>query len=66
MRNKTLEYAKKNIDIIAEENGIRAFISQGELYIQVKSGRNFKLSEDEIKYQATEYLNSEIEDVKHC
>ena len=66
MHNKTLEYAKKNIDIIAEENGIRAFISQGKLYIQVKSGRNFKLSEDEIKYQATEYLNSEIEDVKHC
>ena len=65
MNQKTLNYAKANIDMIAEENGIKAFISQGKLYIEVKSGRNFELSESEVIYQATQFLESEIESLKH-
>ena len=63
MDKTTLDYAKKNIDIIAYENNIQAFISDSKLYIQLKSGRNFSLSEEEIKYQASEYLRSEIEKI---
>ena len=63
MNQKTLEYAKLNIDIIAQENEIKPFVSQSKLYIETKSGRNFELSEEEIKYQASEYLKNEIERV---
>jgi|VirMetMinimDraft_7_1064189.scaffolds.fasta_scaffold179440_2 ribosomal protein S4E len=61
MNNKTLNYAKLNID----ENETKVFISQGNLYIETKSGKNFKLAEDEVMYQATEYLKAEIESLKH-
>ena len=63
MRKKILEYAKLNID--ESENGIKVFISQDCLYIETITGRNFKLADDEVKYQATEYLNSEIDYIKH-
>jgi hypothetical protein len=61
MNNKTLNYAKLNID----ENETKVFISQGNLYIETKSGKNFKLAEDEVMYQAIEYLKAEIESLKH-
>ena len=60
MNTKTLNYAKLNID----EHEVKTFISQGNLYLETQSGRNFKLAEDEVKYQAIEYLKSEIEMVK--
>ena len=63
MNNKTLNYAKLNIDEI--ENGIKVYISQGNLYIETIAGRNFKLAEDEVKYQATEFLKSEIYSLDH-
>lgn len=59
MNAKTLNYAKLNID----ESEIKVFISEDQLYLETKSGRNFKLAEDEVKYQALEYLKSEIEAV---
>lgn len=63
MNNKVLNYAKLNIN--ENECGINVIISQGNLYIVTKDGRNFKLSEDEVKYQATEYLKSEINSIEH-
>ena len=61
MNQKVLNYAKSNID--ESENGIKVFISQGNLYIETICGRNFKIAEDEVKYQATEYLKSEINNI---
>jgi hypothetical protein len=64
MDSKTLKYAKKNIDSIAEENGIKCYIMDDNLIIEVASGRNFELSEKEIKYQANSYLDSEKERIE--
>ena len=64
MTTKTLNYAKAYIDAIAKENEIKTFISQGNLYIELRSGRSFKLSEDEVKYQATEFLQDEINQIE--
>ena len=63
MTNNTLNYAKAYIDVIAKENEIKTFISQGNLYIELRSGRNFKLSEDEVKYQAIQFLEDEINQI---
>ena len=65
MNQKILNCAKANIDAIAQENDITTHINQGNLYIEVRNGRNFKLSEDEVFYQAEEYLKAEIESLKH-
>lgn len=61
---KKIEYAKKNLDVIAEENGFKTFISENNLYIEFRNGRNVKISDDEVMYQATEYLKNEIELLK--
>ena len=61
MNQKTLDYAKKNIDIIAQENGIKVYTNGQGVYIELASGRNFRLHDDEIIYQAKEYLRSEID-----
>ena len=63
MNKKVLDYAKLNID--EKENKIKVFISQGNFYIETKAGKIFKLAEDEVFYQATEYLQNEIESLKH-
>jgi uncharacterized protein (DUF2345 family) len=65
MKRQTLVYAEKQISITAKENGIRVFISDDKLYIEVANGKNYQLSNEEIEYQATEYLKGEIENVKH-
>jgi hypothetical protein len=66
MNLTALYFAKYNIDEIAEENGIKTFISgSNDLYIELKSGRNFKLSEDEVKYQAIEYLKNQISNIEN-
>ena len=63
MKKSTLFYAKSYIDIIVKEYGIKTFISDGRLYIELSSGKNLELSEDEIKYQAIEYLKDEISQI---
>lgn len=61
MENRILLYAKKNIDAISEENSIKTDVSEsGKLFIELISGRNFELSDSEIKYQAMEYLKNEM------
>ncbi len=64
MNTKTIDYAKRNLDAFANENGYSTFISQDSLYIQFKNGRNIKIADEEVKYQAEEYLKSEIEMIK--
>lgn len=61
----TLRYAQKNLDITAQENGFITAIALGKLYIEFPSGRTLNLSEEEIKYQAVEYLNNQISDIKN-
>ena len=67
MRLEILKYAKKQIDITGEEDGIKAIIlsdgKQNNLYIEVASGKSYKLSDDEVSYQAQEYLESEIQSI---
>ena len=67
MRSEILKYAQKQINITGEEDGIKAIIlsdgTQNSLYIEVASGKSYKLSEDEIKYQAQEYLENEIQSI---
>ena len=67
MRLEILQYAQKQINITGEEDGIKATIlsdgTQNNLYIEVASGKSYKLSESEISYQAQEYLESEIQSI---
>ena len=67
MRLEILQYAEKQINITGEEDGIKATIlsdgTQNNLYIEVASGKSYKLSESEISYQAQEYLESEIQSI---
>lgn len=66
MRLTTSLFAKCHIDEIADENGIKTFMSgDNNLYIELKSGKNFKLSEDEVKYQAIEYLKNQISNIEN-
>jgi hypothetical protein len=69
MRLEILQYAKKQIDITGEEDGIKAIIlsdgKQNNLYIEVASGKSYKLSDDEVSYQAQEYLESEIQSISY-
>ncbi len=65
MELSTLHYAQKNLDICAQENGFTTDLLSGKLYIEMPSGRAFELSEDEIKYQAIEYLKGQIESIKN-
>jgi|688.fasta_scaffold1689498_2 hypothetical protein len=65
MELSTLHYAQKNLDIVAQENGFTTDLLKGKLYIEMPSGRSFELSEDEIKYQAIEYLQGQISDIKN-
>lgn len=61
MRESTLLHAKRNIDTIGEDYGVKVWISlDKKLYVELSSGRSYELSENEIKYQAIEYLKSEI------
>lgn len=64
--NKILIYAKKHIENTAVENGIMSVnISDDKksLYLEMRSGKTYELSQKEIEYQAEEYLKSELEDI---
>ena len=67
MRMEILKYAQKQINVTGEEDGIKAIIlsdgTQNNLYIEVASGKTYKLSDDEVSYQAQEYLESEIQSI---
>ena len=65
--SRRLYYAKKRLDYLVKhelEGVTRVDISQGGIYFEFRNGMNFRLSEDEITYQALEFLNSEAEYIK--
>lgn len=61
MNNKALNYAKLNLDSIAEESDIRVFIDLDKIYIELRSGKILQISDEEVLHQATKYLQNEIE-----
>lgn len=65
MELSILHYAQRNLDILAQENGFTTDLLKGKLYIEMPSGRAFELSEDEIKYQAIEYLKGQISSIEN-
>lgn len=62
-----LEYAQKQIELTAKENSIQnVIILNGNLHIELFSGKCYELSDREIKYQAEEFLKSELEGIKNA
>ena len=67
MNEKIVQYAMKQLNIIGKEEGFVPFPNDNYgIYIEFISGRTLNLSEDEIKFKATEYLNSELEEINHA
>jgi ribosomal protein S4E len=62
METRTLEYALKNLSTIQTSETF--YIHDKNIYLEFSDGRAIKLHEDEVFYQATEYLNNEIEYIK--
>lgn len=58
---KATFYALKQLELIGSENGFKPYVDGESMFIEFRSGKTLKISDDEIKYQAEEYLKSEIE-----
>lgn len=63
MNEKILEYAMKNIVHIQTDE--KFMIVDNSLYIEFKDGRNLQISDEEVRYQAVQYLENEILYVNH-
>jgi hypothetical protein len=63
---KNLKYAEKRMEFLRSEMGEikRVFQSEQGLFIELENGMNLQLHDEEINYQATEYLESEIEQLR--
>ena len=66
MTQSTLDYARRRLkSIMKETNAFKNIIwSDNGLAIELHNGMNLELSEAEIKNQAYEYLQSELEHLK--
>jgi ribosomal protein S4E len=62
MEKRTLEYALKHLSTIQTSETF--YIHDNNIYLEFSDGRSIKLHEDEVLYQATEYLNNEISYIK--
>ena len=58
----SIDYAKERISIFKYEMGEiqQVFESDGNLYIEFENGMNLQLHNDEINYQAIEYLEDKL------
>lgn len=63
MYKKTIYYAMHQLELIGIENGFKPYIQNDSIYIELKNGKTLKIADDEIKYQASEYLKSELESI---
>lgn len=63
MNKNILQYAMNNLETITTDE--KFYISENNIYIEFKDGRCLKISENEVRYQATEYLQSEISYIKN-
>jgi len=64
MNEKILEYAISNIAHISTDEHF--YVSDNKLYIEFKDGRNLRIADDEVRYQAVEYLQREISYINTC
>ncbi len=58
---KILRYALAYLQNRNQDQDIQYVVNQDDLYIILKCGLSLRLSEDEIKERAADYLRSEIE-----
>ncbi len=65
MENSILLFAEKNLLWIGEEDGFKTIILDNRLHIELKSGKTLELSDNEIEYQAIEYLQRQISYIKN-
>ena len=58
----SIDYAKERISIFKDEMGEiqQVFESDGKLYIEFENGMNLQLHDDEVTYQAIEYLEDKL------
>ena len=63
MTISTIYYAFKQLEIIGIDNGFTPVYDGESIYIEFKSGKTLTIGESEIKYQAREFLNSELESI---
>jgi len=63
--SNALLFAEKNLLRIAEEDGFKTIILDGRLHIELKSGKTLELSDNEIEYQAIEYLQRQMSYIKN-
>jgi hypothetical protein len=62
---RLVDYAQMQVKVTAQENGIKSVdVVDGRLFIEFPSGKTYELSKEEVKYQAEEYLQSELERVR--
>jgi hypothetical protein len=62
-KSKVVKYAMSNLANTIGGNDISFTTQNEEIFIILKSGHTLRLSDDEIKHQASEYLRSEIESI---
>ena len=63
MNNKVLIYSKTQIE--ETDQSIKTLVIDNHLYIETNFGKVYKLSEDEIFNLATDYLQNEINSLRH-
>jgi hypothetical protein len=63
MNNKVLIYSKTQIE--ETDQSIKTLVIDNHLYIETSFGKVYKLSEDEIFNLATDYLQNEINSLRH-
>lgn len=65
-QSKILQYAKRHIEVTASENNIQAvLLNENSISLEMVSGKNYELSQNEIEYQAEQFLRSELEDLSN-
>jgi hypothetical protein len=64
MTNATI-YAMRQLTLIGKEDGFEPHNDGNKIYLLFPSGRTLSLSDTEIKYQAEQFLLSEIESLKY-
>jgi ribosomal protein S4E len=63
MNERILFYAMNSLANITTDE--KFYIQDNNIYIEFKDGRNLKISEDEVRFQASEYLSSEMSYIKN-
>ena len=67
MTKKAIKYAMKKLRLIEHDNDHVTFhekIDQLGIYVEFSCGKNVSISDDEIYYQAEEYLDNEKRELR--